>query len=110
MEMLMLPSVIASASSATILGLVNNKLNTFAPNLVRQTELNEGAVVRRRRRGYAVVSFDYRVGAGEQIAWERKAERLGGLDVDDQLDFRNLLHRQIGRFFPLENAAGINTG
>ena len=33
-------------------------------------------------------------------------ERSGGLEVDDQLDFRGLLHRQVGRFLALENRAG----
>jgi len=36
-----------------------------------------------------------------------KAERLGGLEVDGQLDFCDLLHRQVGRLLALENTAGI---
>jgi len=30
---------------------------------------------------------------------------LAGLEIDDQLNFRDLLHRQVGRHFILENAA-----
>src|SRR5215831_2258785 len=36
------------------------------------------------------------------------AERAGGLHVDVQLDLGYLLDRQVGRFFALEYAAGIN--
>ena len=35
------------------------------------------------------------------------AERLGGLEVDDQLDFGGLLNRQVGRLLALENPAGV---
>ena len=35
------------------------------------------------------------------------AERLGGLEVDDQLDFRGLLDRQVGRLLALEDSARI---
>ena len=38
------------------------------------------------------------------------AERLGGLQVDVQLDFGDLLDRQVGRLFALENPAGIDAG
>jgi hypothetical protein len=38
-------------------------------------------------------SFDHLVGAAEQRQREGEAERLGGLDVDDQLDFGGLLDR-----------------
>ena len=37
-----------------------------------------------------------------------EAERLGGLEVDDQLDFRGLLDRQIGWLLALENPAGVD--
>ena len=37
-----------------------------------------------------------------------EAERLGGLEVDDQLEFGRLLDRQVGRLLALENAAGVD--
>jgi hypothetical protein len=40
--------------------------------------------------------------------WHSKAERLGGLEIDEQLNFRRLLYRQIGRFLALENSAGVD--
>ena len=39
-----------------------------------------------------------------------QAERLGGLQIDDQLERRRLLHRQIGRLLPSEDSSGINAG
>jgi hypothetical protein len=53
-------------------------------------------------------SIDQLVGGGLQSQRDSQAERLGGLEVDDQLDFGGLLHRQIGRLLALEDAAGVN--
>src|SRR5262249_13127272 len=36
------------------------------------------------------------------------AERLGGLEVDDQLDLGDLLDGKISRFFAFENAPGVD--
>jgi hypothetical protein len=48
------------------------------------------------------------VDAAEQ--WKRHcdAERFGGAEVEEHLNFRALLDRQLARLFALENAAGIN--
>ena len=40
-------------------------------------------------------------GTGEQDGWDGEAKRPGGLEIDDQLDFRGLLYRQIARLFAL---------
>ena len=42
--------------------------------------------------------------------WNVEAERLGGLEVDDQLDLCGLDHRQVCRLLALENAAHIDAG
>jgi hypothetical protein len=39
--------------------------------------------------------FDHVVGASEQRWGHLEAERLGRLEIDDQLEFGRLLHRQI---------------
>jgi hypothetical protein len=53
-------------------------------------------------------SFDHLVGAARQRQRDRNAERLGGLEVDEELDLGCLLDRQVGWFFALKNAAGIS--
>ena len=42
-------------------------------------------------------SFDHLVGECEYIGRNFEAERLGGFEVDDQLELGGLLHREIGR-------------
>ena len=54
--------------------------------------------------------FYHLVGAGEEREWHLKTERLGGLEVDNQLHFRGLLHWQVGRLLALEHAADISSG
>jgi hypothetical protein len=41
--------------------------------------------------------FDHLVGARQKSDGDSEAESLSGLKVDDQLDARGLLHRQIAR-------------
>src|SRR5215831_475200 len=53
-------------------------------------------------------SFDHLVGAHQQCSRYREPERLGGLEIDDQLDLGGLLHRQITRLFAFENSPDVN--
>ena len=55
-------------------------------------------------------SLDDFVGAGEQLWWDVEAEHLRSLEIDDQLDFRRLLYRQVARLFALKNAPGVEPG
>jgi hypothetical protein len=48
--------------------------------------------------------FDDLIGGGEQIGRHGEAERLRGLEVDDQLELGGLLRRQVAGLFALEDA------
>src|SRR2546429_9816533 len=52
-------------------------------------------------------SFDPLVGATRQRKRDSDAERLGGLEVQEQFNFRDLLDRQLARLCAFENPAGI---
>jgi hypothetical protein len=53
------------------------------------------------------VSFDDLIGAGEQRLRHGKAERLGDLEVDDQLILDRGLHRAVGRLLALKEAIDV---
>src|SRR5207248_9295236 len=50
------------------------------------------------------------VGAGEDRLRHRETERLRGSQVDRQLEFCRLLHRQVGRLGALEDLPGVDPG
>jgi hypothetical protein len=54
-------------------------------------------------------SLDDLVGAGEQRLWDHYAQRLGGLEIDDQLKRGWLLDGQIGRLGALQNFVNIRS-
>src|SRR5262249_37746018 len=54
--------------------------------------------------------FDHFVSACEHRWRDSQTDRLGGHEIDDQLELRGLLDRQVGRIFSLEDAADVNTG
>src|SRR5215207_4885672 len=54
-----------------------------------------------------VVSFDHLVGPDQERGWDREAERVGSLEIDQELEFRRLLQRQVFRFGAVQNASYI---
>jgi hypothetical protein len=52
-------------------------------------------------------SFDHLVGAAKQRYRKGDAERLGRLHIDNQLDFRRLLYRQVGGLLAVENRCSM---
>ena len=53
-------------------------------------------------------SFNHLVGASNQRLRDLDAERVGSLEIYDQLDFSGLLDRQITGLFAVENVPGID--
>ena len=52
--------------------------------------------------------FDHFIGKLQKMQRHLQTERFRGLEVNDELNLRDLLHWQVGGFRPLENAAGVN--
>src|SRR5580704_7281547 len=53
--------------------------------------------------------LDHLVGDGEQRRRHVEAQRLGSLEIDNQLEFSRLRDWQVGRLFAPENTPGIDT-
>src|SRR5215510_9997106 len=51
--------------------------------------------------------LDQLVRTQEQRLWDGKTERLGGLHVDDELEFRRLLYRHFGWLSAIEDHANL---
>jgi hypothetical protein len=51
--------------------------------------------------------LDHRVGAREERRRHGEAERPGGLQVDDDIEFGRLQHRQVGGLGALEDSTGV---
>jgi hypothetical protein len=58
-------------------------------------------------RGPSTPSFDHLVGAGEHGCRNLEAQRLRGLEVDDQLVLGWCLHGQVGGLLALEDAVNV---
>src|SRR5215813_5274688 len=57
---------------------------------------------------FRFTSLDHLVGAAGQRQRDGDAERPGGLEIDDQLDFRGLHDREVSRLLAFENAPGVD--
>src|SRR5215470_17720013 len=53
-------------------------------------------------------SFDHLIGSNQQRRRDGQAERLGGLEIDGELEFSRLLHWQIGRARAFENFVHVH--
>src|SRR4029453_5463859 len=73
---------------------------TVAVQLAMSALAQKGAHALHRRTSL----FDHLIGSRKQFVGDGEAERLGGLEIDDQLILGRHLHGEIGRLFPLEDA------
>ena len=51
--------------------------------------------------------FDHFVGERKQLVWNLEAQRLGGLEVDHQLELDRSLNGKLARLRALEDAIGV---
>src|ERR1700745_2660151 len=58
-------------------------------------------------RGPSTPSFDHLVGASEEHWRHVEAEDFGGRQIDDEVEFGRLLHREIGRLRAAQNLIDI---
>src|SRR5262245_13957137 len=59
--------------------------------------------------GHDPACYSITLSAREERLGNRKANRLGGLEIDDQLVFGSLLHGQVGWFGALEDFVDIGS-
>ena len=52
--------------------------------------------------------FDHLVGALLEMQRHVEAQRLGGLEIDDQLELCRRLHWKVGRLLALEDAVDVS--
>src|SRR5262249_54089270 len=61
-------------------------------------------------RGPSTPSLDYLVSTQQKRLWNRQAERLGGCNVDDEIELRRLLDRDVARLRATQNLIDITSG
>ena len=108
-------------SQADICAAINDVSFTFTPDndhesghvpmvlsaLPPNAECN-GSCLLWAKSGHSAHSFDHLIGGIQEPFRNRQTECLSGPEIDVQLDFSGLLHRQVGGLVALENPACID--
>jgi hypothetical protein len=63
-----------------------------------------------RERTLVTSSLNHLVGAPNQCIGDNESKRLGGLQIQEQLNLCGLLNRQIAGLFALEDTGGVDAG
>ena len=67
----------------------------------------QSACLRGARPGHQSRSFDHFVGKGEQLGWDGDTERVGGLEIDHQMEALGLLNRKLRSLCALQQLGNI---
>src|SRR5262245_49907379 len=88
----------------------NGRRHMPRQNRLRPALRSRRKICRRAMGEEGGASLDHLVGAAGERKRDSDAERPGGLEIEDQLDFRGLHDREVSRLLALENAPGTETG
>src|SRR5262245_49286799 len=104
------PSVKSDNTSLSIAFSMNT--GAYCPNPIFRshapTSMVAPLISPRAKMKRCAFSFDHLVGAGEKRRWYFEAEGLCGAEIDHQLEFGRLQHRQVGRLGAADDATNIN--
>jgi hypothetical protein len=83
--------------------LIDASVRSYGKLIRRRIQFNLGTVS-----CFYFGSLDYLSRSRQHIRWNRQADLFCSLEINDQLDLRRLLHRQVSRLGPLQDSVDAN--